>query len=139
MKIKDLDKAVEVLKSIKKIDSEILKIEKFAELVVNGNAKSSFDLKIQNLLPLKSDSDKDVVVDIDSVYDEIRKSMSHSLLSYAVGGLVKSEKSDKKNVDTLSVDLNENETLQFLGLILGVKQRERKVLMDQLSTFGISH
>lgn len=136
MEIKELNQAVKILESIKEIDKKILSIEKFAELVANGITKSSFDLKIQNLFITEPYPTQDEI-QVRDVYTEMREAMSRSFNGF--GGLIKDTpfKSKKENPDILSVDLTENETLQFLGLILGVKQRERKVLLQKLEAFGI--
>jgi hypothetical protein len=138
MKITDLNKAAKILDSIKEVDTKILSIEKFAELVVNGITKSSFDLKIQNLAPNQKIPLPDEDGSLVNIFSEMRREMSKSM--YAFGGFMgDSPRQQKKdNNDTLSVDLSENETLQFLGLILGVKQRERQKLLEKLEAFGVA-
>lgn len=136
MKIKELNQAVKILDSIKEIDSEIMSIEKFAELVANGITKSSFDLKIKNLMITEPIPTPEEITGRD-IYTEMREAMSRSMLGF--GGLRGNSysKEKKDDSDILSVDLTETETLQFLGLILGVRQRQRTVLLKKLEVFGV--
>lgn len=136
MEIKELNQAVKILESIKEVDKKILSIEKFAELVANGITKSSFDLKIQKLMITEPIPTPEAIMGRDA-YTEMREAMNRSF--FGIGGLLgdNSSKSKKDNHEVLSVDLTDTETLQFLGLILGVKQRERNLLLQKLEAFGI--
>ena len=90
MNIKKLEKATKIYEQIKILDAQISELEKFAMLVANGEIKSSFELKIEDLGKQKEDAEK-VGFDEDgslikgsteSLYEQIEKKFLHASMVF---------------------------------------------------------
>ncbi|HZW66383.1 MAG TPA: hypothetical protein VFF23_11875 [Hanamia sp.] len=141
MDFKKLERATKIYEQLKQLDKEIIEIDRFAMLVANGEIKSSFELKIDDIGKKKEDSDK-VGFDedgslikgtSDSLYEQMRRSFYMPILSFGCD----TGKETDKNVHLLKNELSENATMSILGVLLQEKQFKRTNLLTQLQRLGV--
>lgn len=126
--IKALEKSAKIFEKIKKLDSEIIEIDKYALLVANGDCEPSFEL---HFVTQKNKEE---------IEEETNKSESsgtffyiHQLMSYKPI----TEASNNTNTEKLADTLTENATLQILGILLCEKYNKRTQLLKQLEKYGV--
>lgn len=141
MDIKKLEKANRILVDLKKLDAEIIDIEKYAMQIANGRAKTSFTLKFEDLTK-KGDDDK---VDFDEDGSLIlrghrvnRADMMRNPFAFMIEMDRHIVSDKKKPVEELSYKLSDTTTLQVLGCILSEKTEIRTRMIKQLNRYGIS-
>lgn len=128
--IAKFEKAGKLFDQIKKLDSEIIEIDKFAMLSANGDNKASLSMSI--------DKEKEEVVK--PVLDE-DNSLARGLLSYispfswSEGYRAKSTQADDKHC--VSYEVSVNVTMQILGVLLREKQIQRDALIVKLNKMGV--
>lgn len=142
MKIKDLAKATEALAKLEILDKDILQIEKVAELIVNSETETSFSFSMKTK-DVSKEKQVNIKVTIDSdgslSKDFFENPMERFNKIYGVPfGLWSPEKKKEEKFEKLNFNLSENESLGLLGLMIGIKQRERQTLLDELARYGVS-
>jgi hypothetical protein len=138
--IKNFEKAKKIYEIIKVLDSDIIKIEKLAIQLSNDHCKVYLEMEVANL----SNQNKEK----ESIFDEDGSLKSDSGFKRPTGGLFSFIMSDmmsdmvKKNSSTmakesLSLNLNESESLCILDTIMRVKVAQRESLIKQLNSYGV--
>jgi len=142
MEFKQLEKATIIYKDIQALDKEIIDIDRIAMLVANGEIKSTFELKIEDIGKKNEDSQKNSFDEDGSIvrnnYEDIHKRMLHSLSMPLFSFGCSETKKKNDNEHTLNNSLSENATLQILGILLCEKQEKRKMLISKLQKLGVS-
>jgi len=141
MNIKQIEKANKILLDIKILDSEIIELEKFAMLIADGEVTIDFSLNVHDLKKKREQEEK-ISFDEDgsliSALEKMRNRLSY-YSPFAMGGLVEYQNADSKShVKNLTNILNENEGLQVLGVLLGIKQQKRQRLIESLNKIGVN-
>lgn len=128
MKLNQLDKATKLYKSIQEIDTEILKIEKRAIELANGNYEVSASFTFKNLDPKA----KKVRIDEDGSLCTGDEKPSVGFTFFFGSSPIKAE--DAK--DKYEIVIDEKATLYMLGALLQLKQAQRKELIDKIKKLG---
>ena len=141
MNIKKLEKATKIFEQIKVLDAQIIEIDRFAMLVANGEIKSSFELKVEDIGKKKEDEEK-VSFDADG---SLIKGDSIPEYSFRINwgsiipcGLTGSSDKKNKNEHLYKTELSENGTMQILGILLYEKQQQRQALIQKLQSYGVA-
>lgn len=122
---------------IKKLDAEIQAINKTALLVANGDFKCSFSMKIIDKKKLEERLERPVEIECIGPLPNTG-SFDFSRLQKAMASFSNTLSAVNDPAINTSFDqsINENECLQFLGVLLGIKQQERTSLVKQLTETG---
>ena len=125
MKIKNLDKATRIFESIKKLDEEIIKIDKYAMLAATGKTNVSINFEI-------FEDKKEDILDSDG---SLRMgSVSHPYLQSLFRSYC--EPVIPKKTEGIQQVISDVLTLQILGVILSEKNTERNRLINELQELG---
>jgi len=141
MELKQLDKATKIYSDIQKLDSEIIEIERLANLVANGEVKSSFELKIEDKQKQEEESQK---LEFDEDGDIIRPNcvtfdhLHNFPLSILRMQNYNNKESKTKSANTLSSNISESTTLQILAVLLNDKKKRRFDYINKLKSFGVN-
>lgn len=132
MKLNNLDKATKMYKAIQELDAEIIKIEKRANDLANGNFEVNVKMNFKSLDPksekAKFDSDG-------SLISEDRPSSTSRMFTVYFGSLGATTKSEEPK-DQYEIKVDEKAALYILGALLQIKQEERKVLIGKIRELG---
>ena len=141
MNFKKLEKATKIYEQIKLIDAQIIEIDRFALLVANGEIKSSFELKIEDIGKKKEDAGR---VGFDEDGSLVKKGLQNTLGldSYFMpvswlSRFSNPEQECSKNDHLLKHELGINATMQILGVLLCEKKAMRQSLLSNLESLGI--
>lgn len=138
MNITKLEKATKIYEQIKILDSQIIQIDKFAMLVANGEIKSSFELKIEDIGKKKEDEEK---ISFDEDGSLIKGVPNSSRSIFSAWGFVIPFSSNEIKVNEneyfLKNELSINATMSILGVLLYEKQAQRQLLLNDLEKIGI--
>jgi len=130
MDIKKLEKATKIYERIRVLDGEIIEIEKNAMLVANGETKSGFELKIENLAGVENSEE-------DS--DDKNDSGIGGYFTFGILGYIERKNNirENKNESIFKSDLSVNSTMAILGVLLHEKQHQRQILISKLEKMGV--
>lgn len=140
--VNKLHNAVKILDQIKKLDSEIIEIEKIAQTVANGNSLNVFNLQIQdssakigtgkNIL----DSDGSLRSGFENPMEAYRKMFGGGTMG--IWERMSSMEEPKKPQFTheLTNEISESTVLGILGILLFDKQEHRNRLINNLKRKG---
>lgn len=131
MNINKIEKLNKIIIKIKELDTQIIEIDKFAMLVANGETKSSFELRIEDL------ENKENVSPNEDGYGGIEKyaaGLAFHIPSYITSKIRNISVSDE---NVLKNDLSVNSVLSILGILLFDKQEKRKNLIKKLEGYGV--
>jgi hypothetical protein len=136
MNINKLQRATEILASVKLLDEQILEIGKIANALASNNHEVHLNLKCKNLD--KSGKDK-VSFDKDGslVYGDC--SSDHSTRSpFTVFFTMGEPQKPKPKFDhEFNMTLSDSNGLGLLGVLVEVKQMERDALLKRLAKLGV--
>lgn len=132
MEFKKLDKAQKYYEQVKKLDAEIIEIEKLAQLMADGG-KVSFEISCEPV----SNKKKEKVLDEDGslIISSFQKRLSDDMRMYMYGGFgcsptITVEKPKKNNIKAQVAD---TVGLQVLGVLLAEKNKERSSIIKRLN------
>jgi hypothetical protein len=116
-----IEKAAKVYEKIKKLDAEIIALEKMANKIAEGDKEISVSIKVP--LPIKEDEPKDTY-DINSAFQ----------IGYLSFGSTRRSYCDVKPAthDEWSSEIDETAAFHMLGYFLAAKQRKRESLQKQI-------
>jgi len=131
MNLKKLERATKALEKIKSLDSEIVELEKIAELLANGETEVKLSMSIQDLKPIEDTPTEKPTESLQDYLDAARSSMF-------VGwrGMPEPKKQDK-NIKKYDATISAKNGLYILSALLMDKQEKRKYYIDQLNYYGI--
>lgn len=140
MNIKKLEIATRILADLKKLDAEIIEIEKFAMKIANGQVKSSFTLNLYELGKRHKEDKVSFDEDGSLVRGNRPDIMSRFMRSHFPPNFIIMDdfEEEKPSKDKLKYELSDTTTLQVLGVILGEKTTIRSKMIKQLNRYGIS-
>lgn len=129
MKLQNLEKSTKILEAIKKLDSEIVGIEKHAMRIVSGEIKTNIEFSFE---------DKNKKVETKAEFDEDGSLIfSRAFSRVWMDSINGSSENVPTNTDTISNnDIPEELSLQLLGVMLHYKNSIRKSLLTKLERMG---
>lgn len=145
LSIKQFEQATKIMQWVKALDAEINSIEKFALMIANNEVNTTFTLNIDNLTA-KSETEGRITIDEHGdmkPYEKFREMSEPSFSNHGlymfhqIIGRIDRTNSNDPNKHKISYPLNENATMQVLGVILADRMERRKFLMDKLNKMGI--
>jgi hypothetical protein len=125
--VTDIEKMGKIVRRLKWIDSEIIRLEKVAMKVVEGTSKVSIDLTI---ISDKPEANKDVVCD-ESGYDGT-KGLSYFFQLY------NSTPKPEANKDVDTFEVREEMAYRMFDMYLKGLVLDRQALIIQLEQFGVN-
>jgi len=139
MNVKDLEKASKLMEQIKALDAEIIKVEKFAVQLANHNHKAEIIFKAENLddqAKQKVCFDEDGSLMTPGAEHRSRFDMFSSMIN---GGPRHYSFRCDQSVGTtvLNAQVTETDMLQMLGLLLHIRQEQRRDLIGELKRMGL--
>lgn len=145
MDINNLERANEILLQIKKLDAEIIEIDRLALLAADGEIKSSFKMSICDIGNVKAESEKAKFDDDGSLISNGTSGSKYTSIFESITFLANNLRQAQathaaavKNTGTLEQELSNSSTLLLLGVLLGDKQSRRRYLIKELKTYGIN-
>lgn len=141
MELNKLEKAGKLLAEIKKLDADIIEIEKIAMMAANGEAETFFELKV---VDIKKQFEEPTKIQLDE--DGSLPSTSYSLLSDMMRKYSSpfpwmertEDKKPPKNEMNISNQLSERATMLILGVLLEEKQSKRLRYINKLKNLGVA-
>lgn len=125
MKKENIKKAGFIIDEIERIESEILQLDKIAQLITGNQTKISFKLSVEDL------DKKEKILNEDGSIIKSREAEGYkSIFSGFMSSI--NNASDYTNKTDLEQELSDIETYELLGLLLSVKKRNISFLQDQL-------
>ena len=147
IEITKIEKTSLVFEKIKNLYAEISKVETLEMFASSNDFKGYIQLTLTDPKSIMDYiEDDDITINVDRILppngwmSQMERSRLPSGLtpSYIIDSMrSKKPKKDKKN--TISNELSETATMQILGIILCEKQKELKVLFDELEEIGVSY
>jgi len=136
MELKKIEQANKLFLSIKKLDAEIIELDKFAQLLLNGGSDTrinlSFEPKKEKKEKVKFDEDGSLITGTPTAnLSALTYTFSFSGLS---GLCSSSDKSEKES--ELKQSISENTMLQVIGVLIGQKNNEREIHLKGLTKMG---
>jgi hypothetical protein len=144
MNLKKLEKATKILEQIKKLDAEILELDRFAIKVANRDTDCNVSISLV---------DKSPEVKREHIFGEYgflkpeytgeqekpKESSMYDIMHSLRMGWFGQQASIKHVVvtDCLQHKLSDKETLQILGILLGNKHDARALLIKALNQMGV--
>jgi hypothetical protein len=123
MKYKTIEKASKLYEKIKKLDKEIIELDKMASLFAE-NEESGVELS------MKYTGKKE---DVENCEREIIGESMVGSIMYIGGGSITFDVNKKTNgKETYNAELSNSAALQILGVMLGDKMATRKTLIDRI-------
>lgn len=143
LEITKIKKVNLVFEKIENLYTEISKIESLAFFASNNDFKGIFNLTLADSKGMPSHSaDDDMTIHIDRIMPPNNWFSPNDRAMYGIpkyfldSAVLTKPKKDKKH--TLSNELSETATMQILGIILCEKQKNLKLLIDELEEMGFS-
>lgn len=132
MNFKSLEKAAKLYEQVKKLDAQIIEIEKFALIVANNDTESSFELKCKDLTKKKEIEEK---VEFDEDGSIVKKSEFTRISAlYGIMPSLLSHTTDKKEDEiVIKSKLSVTNVMSILGLLLHDLQSKRQSIIDNLN------
>ena len=145
MNIQQLERSQKIYLDIKKLDAEIIEIDKVAQLIANGNAEVNLTLTVKDITP-KIEQKEKVTTEDGSLQSEILTfeiggldlSERMSKLSHSIWGGISSKPHVSENETKLTADLSENLSFNVLAILLHDKQTKREKLINNLKKIGVT-
>ena len=139
MDIKRLEKATKIYEQIKLLDAEIIEIDRFAMLIANGEIKSSFELKVDDIGSKKEDENK-VRFDSDGsiINTQQMQTMMYNSIFPSWFQQIDNSTIKNKNEHSLKYPISDHTTMSILGILLCEKQSKRKSLLNDLEQLGVN-
>lgn len=140
MELNKLERAGKLLAEIKKLDVDIIEIEKVAMMAANGEAETFFELKVVDIKKQIEDSEK---LQLDEDGSLLKPSYTYTSLfeKYAMPFSwmeTKPQSTEKKNELVLNNALSERATMLILGVLLEEKQSKRLRYINKLKNLGVA-
>jgi hypothetical protein len=123
-----LEKAQESFSQIKLLDEEIIKVEKFANIIASGESEVDFSLIIKKESPQEKEKVLDAHGDLINEYVQIGYSLYDGLIS-------RTGKAEQK--DTIKRSVSDVSALQILGVVLFDLNTKRDYHLRRLKRLGI--
>jgi hypothetical protein len=120
MDIKQFEKAANIYKRVKEMDSEIIRVESLAAQVAEGSQGITIEMNVE----------KEPIV-VDPSTEKFDGIMSYITFDFGFG-TAKASTSTKPNYQTLREWISEPFALRILALILEDKKTKRDILINQL-------
>jgi len=141
MELKNIEAANKLFEQLKNVDAAIHAINKLAKKVVNTETTSLLKLTViderkKNEEASKASFDEDGSL-IGPQEEMLRRHLTQSFsLNFGgfFGGFAKG--SQDKPAEEISHDLTEGETMALLQMLLHIKNKTRKAIIEQLKTLG---
>ena len=138
MNIKTLEKASKIIEQIKKLDAEIIELDKYAMKLINSNSEINLTLSFDKE---NNESDKVNFDEDGSLINMPRMEyispffMTHNPL-FGAGGFC-GEPKKQNDTETLNRKLSESATLKIIGIILIELNDKRNDLISKVNKIGI--
>ena len=138
MNIKQLERSQKIYLEIKKLDAEIIEIDKVAQLIANGNAEVNLTLSVKDVTPKIEETEK-----VTTYHDPMTTGHGRMNFFNPFEEMMKSYRgisskiTDDNDKTVLTADLSENLSFNVLAIILNDKQTKRKKLINSLKKIGV--
>jgi len=144
LELKNIEAANKLFEQLKSVDAAITAINKLAKKVVNSETTSLLRLTVIDERKKNDEASKVSFEEdgslINPIEEILRRQLSQSFrLNFGgfMGGFdMASKGSQDKNVEELSHNLTEGETMALLQMLLHIKNKTRNAIIEQLKSLG---
>lgn len=138
MTIKQLEKASKIIEKIKKLDDEIIELDKYAMKLINSNSEISLTLSFdkENKESDKVSFDEDGSLISQPRMEYISPFSMFQNTMFGLGGF-SGEPKKQNDTETLNRNLSESATLKIIGIILCELNEKRNDLINKVNKIGI--
>lgn len=138
MKLKDIPKITELGNKLSVIKEEILEISKIASLIANGDAISSFELKVVDKTKIQPESKSEQLDDeFHDFLGQAFPGLKIVPLSLGNGGFMPFKPKNKAKENVLSLNLMDSDALLILGNLVARKHLQQAEILEQLKKLGV--
>lgn len=138
MNMKSLERATEINKEIKFLDTIIIHIEKVATVIANKEVNIHLQIRVDDVNARIEERQK---VNIDRHGDLVNNEEPPQYVMQGIFGMMnpfqsQMKKPESKHLHLLEGDINATLALQFLAVLIGDKCLRRQQLLDELQGMG---
>lgn len=123
LSIKDINRSQAIYKMLCQLDEQIIKLDKRAIQLADGNHPVKLSLEFVSNKPAK-----EVVDDEDDYIGRMNRILS--------GGLFYHDSKPAKPKDIFEQELSDTEALNLIGMLIAIKKTERAALVKELINMG---